>query len=166
MFRQRVFQLRDELFDFAAEGHISFDDPANGVLRGSMNSMIRFAHKMSLSYAVAITLARYFCPSPGLDRFAKERLRPLKELPDGPAKDKLMNLYARMHFEVFRFVSVSPLLLPVLPLALLALIAGTASSLYRRMTRKRDEIAVAIEAQAFECDQEEMNDSGELLQAV
>ncbi|MBI1790616.1 MAG: hypothetical protein HYR60_24055 [Acidobacteria bacterium] len=161
-FRQRIFQIRDELFDFAAEGNLSFDNPAYGALRASMNSMIRFAHRMSLSYAVGITAARHFCPSPGLDRFTRERLRPLMELPEGPAREKLVTLHARVLIEVFKFVSFSPLLLPVLPFALLAFIAGTASSLYRRLTKERDEIAVTIELQALECDQEPGDSFGRL----
>ena len=44
-FRQRVFELRDELFDYAAEGNISFDNPNYGMLRKAMNGHIRFAHQ-------------------------------------------------------------------------------------------------------------------------
>ena len=34
LFRQRMFALRDQLFDIAASGRIAFDDPAYGKLRG------------------------------------------------------------------------------------------------------------------------------------
>ncbi len=44
-FRQRVFELRDELFNYAADGKINFDDPAYGMLRQTMNGYIRFAHQ-------------------------------------------------------------------------------------------------------------------------
>jgi hypothetical protein len=40
-FRQDVFGLRDELWDFAASGQISFDDPAYRLLRQLMNGFIR-----------------------------------------------------------------------------------------------------------------------------
>jgi hypothetical protein len=46
-FRQDVFNLRDEMFDEAAGGLISFDDPAYGLLRMTMNGFIRFAHRLS-----------------------------------------------------------------------------------------------------------------------
>jgi hypothetical protein len=51
-FRQDMFALRDELFDFADSGAISFDDPAYGFLRRTMNGYIRFGHRLSLLHAV------------------------------------------------------------------------------------------------------------------
>lgn len=41
-----MFALRGQLFDFAADGGISFDHPAYGLLRSTMNGFIRFAHMM------------------------------------------------------------------------------------------------------------------------
>jgi hypothetical protein len=55
-FRQSVFELRDELFDYAASGHIDFDHPAYGVLRNTMNGYIRFAHHMTAWYGIIFTL--------------------------------------------------------------------------------------------------------------
>ena len=46
--RQRLFSLRDQLFDVAADGRIAFDDPAYWRLRRMMNCMIRFGHRISL----------------------------------------------------------------------------------------------------------------------
>jgi hypothetical protein len=46
-FRQRVFIVRDELFDFAAAGGIAFDHPAYKLLRQSMNGFIRYAHQLT-----------------------------------------------------------------------------------------------------------------------
>jgi|SRR5882672_2427141 len=48
LFRQRMFALRDELFDMAASGRIAFDNPAYGKLRDMLNGYIRFAHRVSL----------------------------------------------------------------------------------------------------------------------
>ena len=47
--RQRLFSLRDELFDLAADGRIAFDDPAYWRLRRTINCMIRFGHRLSLT---------------------------------------------------------------------------------------------------------------------
>jgi hypothetical protein len=48
-FRQEMFALRDALFDAAADsGQISFDTPAYGMLRSTMNGYIRFGHRLSL----------------------------------------------------------------------------------------------------------------------
>lgn len=48
VFRQKMFRLRDELFDEAVQGKISFDDPAYGMLRNAMNGHIRFAHQSNV----------------------------------------------------------------------------------------------------------------------
>lgn len=46
-FRQRMFELRDQLFDDAASGLISFEHPAYGMLRATMNGFIRFGHRLN-----------------------------------------------------------------------------------------------------------------------
>lgn len=46
-FRERLFSVRDRLFDFAASGQVSFDDPAYSELRALINGMLRFAHRVS-----------------------------------------------------------------------------------------------------------------------
>lgn len=52
--RQELFAIRDEMFDFAAAGNISFDHPAYIMLRRTMNGMIRFSHKLNLITLIAI----------------------------------------------------------------------------------------------------------------
>ena len=47
LFRQQMFALRDELFDFAMGGNIGFDDPAYLRLRYLMNGFIRYAHNVT-----------------------------------------------------------------------------------------------------------------------
>jgi len=46
LFRQRLFQLRDELFDLGRSGGIDFNDPAYGILRSVINGTIRFGHRL------------------------------------------------------------------------------------------------------------------------
>jgi hypothetical protein len=46
-FRESLFSLRDELFQFAADGHLTFDDPAYVELRSLINGMLRFAHRVT-----------------------------------------------------------------------------------------------------------------------
>ncbi|HTR38231.1 MAG TPA: hypothetical protein VMH80_20115 [Bryobacteraceae bacterium] len=46
-FRQEMFAIRDELFDYAASGHIMFNHPAYRLLRQSMNGFIRYGHQLS-----------------------------------------------------------------------------------------------------------------------
>ena len=54
--RQRLFDLRAELFDYAASGAVPFDHPAYGLLRRRMNLMIRFAHRFTLIQLVLVLI--------------------------------------------------------------------------------------------------------------
>lgn len=56
VFRQFVFDIRDELFDIAAERGW-FDKPAYLSLRSHLNASIRYAHKTSLLHIIIITQA-------------------------------------------------------------------------------------------------------------
>lgn len=47
-FRQDLFQLRDDLFDYARKQNIAFNDPAYAVLRLTINGWIRFAHQRTM----------------------------------------------------------------------------------------------------------------------
>src|SRR4051812_4242677 len=47
LFRQRLFALRDELFDIAATGDLRFNDYAYGGLRRLLNNTIRFGHRVN-----------------------------------------------------------------------------------------------------------------------
>src|SRR5258706_13734181 len=55
-FRQEMFALRDELFDYAAKGHIKFNDPAYRLLRQVMNGFIRYGHQLTF-FRVCVTVA-------------------------------------------------------------------------------------------------------------
>lgn len=47
-FRQKLFEVRDSMFDDACNNKISFDSSSYGMLRSAINSHIRFAHKINL----------------------------------------------------------------------------------------------------------------------
>lgn len=47
-YRQEIFKIRDELFNFAAEGGITFSHPAYGMARTYLNGTIRFTEHLSL----------------------------------------------------------------------------------------------------------------------
>lgn len=51
--RDRLFALREELFDYAADGHVSFNHRAYTRLRMLINSTIRFAHYFTGSRLLA-----------------------------------------------------------------------------------------------------------------
>lgn len=47
-FREHLFDIRDRLFAYAADGHVSFEEPAYRVLRARINVAIRYAHVFTL----------------------------------------------------------------------------------------------------------------------
>jgi hypothetical protein len=51
--RQQAFTLRDELFDEARKGNISFDSRAYMATRSLLNGLIRFSHRISFSRMIA-----------------------------------------------------------------------------------------------------------------
>ncbi len=59
-FRQRLFKLRDELFESAAAGNIEFTHPAYTDLRLTMNALIRYGHRVTIWRIVMsmVSLAR------------------------------------------------------------------------------------------------------------
>ncbi|MGA7695542.1 MAG: hypothetical protein WCA76_10960, partial [Candidatus Sulfotelmatobacter sp.] len=53
-YRQRLFGVRDNLFDYAASEAIRFDDPAYTTLRDLSNGLIRFAHTLTFTRVCAL----------------------------------------------------------------------------------------------------------------
>ena len=54
MYRQMLFDIRDELFDTARE-HLNFQDPDYRALREQFNAEIRFAHRTNLLRLIALS---------------------------------------------------------------------------------------------------------------
>lgn len=156
VFRQRIFLIRDELFDLAADGSMSFDDPAYGSLRTLLNGYIRFAHKVSMTRTLGMFLLRRLVPNPALERSARELLRPIEEHPDDEVREKLRRICSRANLEIFRFVAW-PSVIFLMP-SILALLAGT--SIYRRVRRRGDAIAETVQVEAIEFEIEELEASG------
>ena len=91
IFRQRLFAIRDELFDLAADGEISFCEPAYTRLRFLVNGMIQYAHRISLPLLlVSLTLMKEYPKSIRVDW--KETLN---ATPEG-ARLKLLRIHERM----------------------------------------------------------------------
>jgi hypothetical protein len=61
--REKLFALRDDLFDLAADGVISFNDPAYTQLRLLINGMIRFAHRVSFLTMIVASIGSRNAPS-------------------------------------------------------------------------------------------------------
>lgn len=48
-YRMNIFELRDELFDYAAEGNISFDNESYQLMRTLLNGYLRYAENLDIS---------------------------------------------------------------------------------------------------------------------
>ena len=59
--RHRIFELRDGLFDAAAEGRIAFDDPAYVGFRAKANNWIRYCHELSWPRIAFLSLLMKAC---------------------------------------------------------------------------------------------------------
>lgn len=55
--RQKLFQIRDDVFDFAADGGIEFRDFCYRSLREDINSLLLFADKLSFGRLICAQLA-------------------------------------------------------------------------------------------------------------
>lgn len=56
-FRQRLFALRDQLFDLASEGKVGFDSDAYRLTRSMLNGTIRFGHKLGFIDILCVAIA-------------------------------------------------------------------------------------------------------------
>ena len=57
-YRQKLFALRDELFDDGHSGKLPFHHKSYGLLRVTMNGGIRFAHKLNLGLLFVMLFSR------------------------------------------------------------------------------------------------------------
>jgi hypothetical protein len=110
-FRQSVFVVRDELFDYAAAGNISFDDPAYKLLRKSMNGLIRYAHNLTF-FRFCCTLVTLKLMGEEEEYDWAEKWRAALEQVPNDVRDKLIEFHARaLYMALERMVTGSPVLL-------------------------------------------------------
>jgi hypothetical protein len=105
--RQELFGLRDQLFDYAAGGGVSFDHPAYTRLRTTLNGMIRFAHRVTFLRLCLNVLAERVWPDLVEAHPLREWERAVRGLPSPDAQRELYRLYGRMLTTVFRHLARS-----------------------------------------------------------
>jgi hypothetical protein len=114
-FRQTMFTLRDQLWDYAAAGTISFDDPAYMLLRKLMNGFIRYGHQLTFFRVLMTTLHWHsFGQAPELTWHNKWN-RALSQVKDPETRTFLENAHQRaMMVMVKHLITGSPVLLALL----------------------------------------------------
>lgn len=105
LFRQRLFAIRDALFDAAREGRISFEHPAYRILRSMINGYIRFGHRLSFSTVVGLTLSSKFRHEAEVwgERFEERWTEASRDLP-GEVRKELREYRKLVEFQVAEHV--------------------------------------------------------------
>ena len=111
--REKLFKLRGDLFDYAASGEVSFDDPAYAKLRTVMNGMIRFAHKFTFSRIAMIMLFRGIFEKLGTPGPLAQWEKAVKTLPVSK-QQHLRQLHDRMLSDIVWHLTIaSPILMAI-----------------------------------------------------
>ena len=119
--RQEIFKLRDDLFLYARDGDMSFDDDAYMIMRTILNGTIRFGHKISFIRLVApIVVERCYTEGEVSKNFDAVFNNALEQVtPEARRKIlKTRNALHRVILEHMIFSSVVPTLLYVIAWAL------------------------------------------------
>jgi hypothetical protein len=113
LFRQQMFALRDELFDFAADGNVSFEDPAYNLLRELMNGFIRYAHNLT-PYRTLMSFLRWkYGGGVGPVKSWKDAWeKAIGEVADPETRTKLNVFHSKASMLVFSQLVLSPGLIP------------------------------------------------------
>jgi hypothetical protein len=158
--RDRLFGVRDKLFDFAASGKIAFDEPAYGRLRSTINSSIRFAHRITFSRLVFGIVYRITTRNECAAAFVRQWRVALDRLaPEQRAEMERLNTELAVTL-VRHILTGSPLMMIFFALfAVWAFLTGTV----RRIAEAFSDLSVLmpgldlLEAQVVQSDQLERN---------
>ncbi|MBZ5694347.1 MAG: hypothetical protein LAN36_03195 [Acidobacteriia bacterium] len=120
LFRQQMFALRDELFDFAMEGSIKFDDPAYSRLRDLMNGFIRYAHNLT-PYRTLMSFLRWkYTAGEPISAWSISWEQALNKVSDQDTRTKLQEFHSRATMLVVGQLVLSPgMLVTLVPLLVL-----------------------------------------------
>jgi hypothetical protein len=153
-FRQRLFAVRDDLFDYAASGAIGFNDPAYSTLRELSNSLIRFAHRATFARVWA---AVWFGNLPRTNPMETWMARVNTLEPE--VRDRLLKAHDDIRKASIRYV------VALSPLAWIYMLVGLVISLLKiRVKIEHKEISAVIEQEALE--QSSFVDNDECLSPV
>ncbi len=140
--RNELFDLRNDLFLYAAEGGVVFDDPAYRIQRDRLNALIRFAHIITVTRALIFMAAERYRPNERVQSIQQKYLVAVSNLSES-AQVKMRYIYDRTAtILAWQLVSGSPLLL-IAAAIYLPLVA--ASKFLRRTPKESTGLIVARE---------------------
>jgi hypothetical protein len=120
--RQRLFRIRDELFECAERGCADFHSHAYGMARVTLNGMIKYTHRLTMIQYFALYRAeKMFGPLPEAERFASNFKEAIARLPVSERKH-IVKALNDMHKTMLKHIVFNaPILLLVLGSAHLVL---------------------------------------------
>ena len=117
-FRQNLFDLRDELFDLALDGKVSFTDHAYVQLPSNINGMIRFSHLMSVTRLFTFIVFQRYVGD--LSEHTENFKAALSQVRGKDAKKALEQIYGRMREQTLKHLYIaSPHILVMVPVLLM-----------------------------------------------
>jgi len=157
-YRQGVFAVRDELFDFAASGAIRFDDPAYTTLRDLSNGLIRYAHRLTFTRVWVVACSNVLPPTTRMEKWMEEVQGRPRDV-----RDKLLKAHEAIAKASLRHVVAWS------PVAWFFLLASVVVNLLRlrvkiEVARGPEKISAVLEEEALE--QSSLIDDDSCLAAV
>ncbi len=101
-FRNELFALRDELFDYGDSGAISFGHPAYALLRVRMNGMLRFAHRATLLQSVVSILFFRAAMHDAVEEYRQRWQSAISKVERAEVRLKLLDFQERMGLSLAR----------------------------------------------------------------
>jgi hypothetical protein len=122
-FRQEMFEIRDELFDYAASGKIRFDNPSYRLLRQLMNGFIRYAHQLTLFRVLVMSFAWATLEEKPKMEWSEKWNRSVQQIESEDVRNDLTQFHLRVcNLVLARIVTGSPFLFAMVVLATVALL--------------------------------------------
>lgn len=101
--RHQLFVVRGELFDYALSNGLAFDDSAYVMLCSSINSMLRFAHKVSFARFLVLSAAfRWFSCKEMTTDHKRQWQEALRNVGDDEHLQKIVELHEQVLMAVSR----------------------------------------------------------------
>ncbi len=137
--RQRLFAIRDNLFQQAKDGVVPFDSKAYGLTRTTLNGMIRFTHDLSF-LRVLLILFTYKWVDKGarVEQYQHELAEAIMELPK-EARKAILETRFNMHVAFTLHIMRSSIVLMLIfePLRILMQILHQSQQVKRRLQGKK-----------------------------
>ena len=112
--RQRLFRVRDELFQKAATGIVAFDSEAYRIIRRMLNGSIRFTHELTLLHAVLLLMrSRSKDVRQDALKLHSHLKQEIDRLPSEDAKQAITRAFLEMHICLLTHIINNSLVLRV-----------------------------------------------------